>query len=80
MFQESRHKLDAYDCVAELWWDSIDDLMAAGETAEGANAGQILLENEQNFIYLSQFRIFFTEEHAIVWNWKDYFNSENTIC
>jgi hypothetical protein len=68
MFQESWHTLDAYDCVAELWWDSIDDLMVSGATSEGANAGQILLENEQNFIELSQSCIFFREEHAIVGN------------
>ena len=66
MFQDSRHTLDAFDGVAELWWDSIDDLMAAGTTPEGADAGQILLEDEQNFIDLSRSCIFFTEEHSIV--------------
>ena len=66
MFQKSRHTLDAYDGVAELWWDSIDDLMAAGITSEGADAGKMLLEDEQNFIDSSRSCIFFTEEHTIV--------------
>ena len=66
MFQDSRHTLDAFDGVAELWWDSIDDLMAAGTTPEGADAGQILLEDEQNFIDLSRSCIFLSEEHSIV--------------
>ena len=66
MFQKSRHTLDAFDGVAELWWDSIDDLMAAGATPEGADAGQMLLEDEQNFIDSSRSCIFFTEEHIII--------------
>ena len=66
IFQDSRHTLDAYDGVAELWWDSIDDLMASGATPEGVNAGQILLEDEQNFIDSSKSSIFFSEEHTII--------------
>jgi uncharacterized protein (TIGR02118 family) len=66
MFQNSRHTLDAYDGVAEIWWDSIDDLMAAGETPEGVDAGQILLEDEQNFIDMSRSCIFFAVENPIV--------------
>ena len=66
MFQDSRHSLDAYDGVAELWWDSIDDLMAATASPDGAEAGQILFEDEQNFIDSSRSCIFFTEEHTIV--------------
>ena len=66
MFQKSRHTLDGYDGVAELWWDSIDDLMATGKTPEGADAGKMLLEDEQNFIDSSRSCIFFTEEHTII--------------
>ena len=66
MFQDSRNSLDAYDGVAELWWDSIDDLMAAIASPDGSDAGQILFEDEQNFIDASRSCIFFTEEHTVV--------------
>jgi uncharacterized protein (TIGR02118 family) len=64
--QDSRGLLDAYDGAAELWWDSMDDLMAANSTPDGVEAGQILLEDEQNFIDWSCSCIFFTEEYTIV--------------
>jgi hypothetical protein len=40
--------------------------MAAASSPEGAEAGQIYLEDEQNFIDSSRSCIFFTEEHTIV--------------
>src|SRR4030081_1621302 len=33
-----------YDGVAELWWESIDDLLEASMSEEGQLAGQALLE------------------------------------
>jgi uncharacterized protein (TIGR02118 family) len=66
MFQESRRALEAFDGVAELWWDSIDDLLAVIESPDGSDAGQILLEDEQNFIDASCSCMFFTEEHTVV--------------
>jgi uncharacterized protein (TIGR02118 family) len=66
MIRDSRGAIEAYDGVAELWWDSIDDFVAATSTPDGADAGQILLEDEQNFIDLSRSCIFFSEEHTII--------------
>ena len=66
MIQDSRDSLDAYDGVAELWWDSMDEFMAANSTPDGIEAGQILLEDEQNFIDLSRSCIFFAEAYTIV--------------
>jgi len=39
-----------YDGVAELWWDSIEDLQAAASTSEGGVAQTELFEDEQKFI------------------------------
>ena len=66
IIQDSRGSIDPYDGAAELWWNSIDDLVAATSSPEGAEAGQELLEDEQKFIDLPRCCIFFTEEHTIV--------------
>ena len=36
-------RIDAYDGVAELWWDSAEDLVEATASAEGQAAGRALL-------------------------------------
>lgn len=58
--------VESFDGVAEVWWDSIDDIIAAGATAEGRAAGRALLEDEKNFIDLEGSAIFFAEEHVVV--------------
>ncbi|MGH9418450.1 MAG: EthD domain-containing protein [Thermoanaerobaculia bacterium] len=55
-----------YDGVAELWWDSIDDVTAATATAEGQAAGQALLEDEHKFIDLARSPLWFGEEKVIL--------------
>lgn len=55
-----------YDGVAELWWDGVDDIVAAQGTTEGRAAGRALIEDERRFIDLERSRIFFTEEHAVI--------------
>jgi uncharacterized protein (TIGR02118 family) len=57
---------EAYDGVAELWWDSLDDLKAGGATDEGREAGRRLLEDERTFIDLARSPVWLSEEHAIV--------------
>src|SRR5690242_2423451 len=42
--QASRNALEPFDGVAELWWESIDALVAGSSTPEGVAAGQTLLE------------------------------------
>ena len=59
-------KPGAYDGAAELWWDSLDDLIAASSTAEGAAAGAELLEDERRFIDLARSTIWLGEEHVVV--------------
>lgn len=55
-----------YDGVAELWWDSLEELIAAGSTSEGLAAGQKLLEDERRFIDLGQSPLFFAWEREII--------------
>jgi uncharacterized protein (TIGR02118 family) len=55
-----------YDGVAELWWDSMDDLLAAYATEAGQAAGAELLADEQRFIDLPRSPIWLGEEHAVI--------------
>jgi uncharacterized protein (TIGR02118 family) len=55
-----------YDGVAELWWDSLEDLMAGYSTPEGQAAGADLLEDERRFIDLEHSPLRLGEEHEIV--------------
>lgn len=59
---EPRH----YDGVAELWWDSLDDLREASTSPEGLAAGQALLKDEQRFIDLANSRIWLGEENVVI--------------
>ena len=59
-------KIDAYDGVAELWWDSAEDLVEAIASEEGQAAGRALLEDERTFIDLPNSPLFFTNEHVII--------------
>ena len=65
VFAESRALSPYYDGITEVWWDSLDDLMAAASTPEGGQALQMLLEDEQEFIDHGRSTIFMTEEHEI---------------
>lgn len=53
------------DGVTEVWWDSLDDFLAAYGTPEGAEAGRILAEDEATFIDFERSGVFLTEEHEI---------------
>ena len=54
-----------YDGVAELWWDSLEDLTAAMSSPEGQVAGLALLEDERKFIDLARSPLWFGEERVI---------------
>jgi len=55
-----------YDGVAELWWDSIEDLLAAYSTDAGQAAGAALLEDEQRFIDRRRSPLWLGEEHEVI--------------
>jgi uncharacterized protein (TIGR02118 family) len=55
-----------YDGVAELWFDSIEALVAATGTSEGVAAGEVLLADERRFIDHARSPLFLVEEHAVI--------------
>lgn len=54
-----------YDGVAQLWWESMDDIAAAMTTPEGAEAGRQLLEDEAKFIDFPRSPLWFGEEKVV---------------
>lgn len=64
--QASRGGPDGYDGVAELWWDSVDELIAGTATEAGQQAARELLEDERKFIDLARSPLWLAEEHPIV--------------
>lgn len=59
-------QIPPYDGVAELHWDSVEDLLASGESQEAREAGRLLLEDERNFIDLANSPLFWVKENQIV--------------
>jgi uncharacterized protein (TIGR02118 family) len=57
---------DVYDGQAELWWDSLDDVIAAVSTEAGRQAAIELLEDERRFIDLEHSPMWIGEEHVVV--------------
>ena len=62
----SRGAPEPFDGVAELWFDSVEELMAATGSTEGAAAGEQLLTDERRFIDHARSPIFLAEEHHFV--------------
>jgi uncharacterized protein (TIGR02118 family) len=65
MAREARRTAEPYDGLTELWWDKVEDLIAAWQTPEGVRANQRLSEDEARFCDLPNCSVFFTEEHTI---------------
>ena|SRR5438876_10795027 len=57
---------EAYDGLAEVWWDSLDALLAATGSEAGQSANETLIEDEARFIDFGRSSFFITEEHAIL--------------
>ncbi|HEY4670383.1 MAG TPA: EthD domain-containing protein [Tepidiformaceae bacterium] len=55
-----------YDGVAEAWWESRGDLVAAVESAEGQAAGAKLVEDERRFIDLANSPLWLNYEYPQV--------------
>lgn len=62
----SREAPPEYDGVAELWYDSLDALIANGRRPQVQAAAALLLEDERRFIDLSQSPLWWGEERPIV--------------
>ena len=62
--RSARGMLPEYDGVAEVWFESEEDLMEAMSSSEGQELGAALLEDEGNFIDHSKSCAFIVREHA----------------
>jgi len=62
----TRDTAEAFDGLAELWWDSLEDLVSAFTSDEGQEAGRLLIEDEARFIDFGRSSLFLAEEHAIL--------------
>lgn len=63
--QGSRGGPDAYDGVAELWFES-EAALAANTSEAAVKAGAELLEDEKKFIDLANSPLWFGDEHDVV--------------
>jgi uncharacterized protein (TIGR02118 family) len=61
----SRGGPEGYDGVAQLWWDSLEDVAAAMTDPAGIEAGRRLLEDEGRFIDLARSPLWWSEERGI---------------
>lgn len=62
---ESRGMSQPFEGVTEVWFDSMDSMLAALGTADGAAGMQMLLEDERHFVDVAESTMFVTEEHEI---------------
>lgn len=64
--KKSRGLSDEYDGIAEIWWQSEEDFLAAISSPEGQKLRAMFIEDEAKFINMSASSAFFTVEHVIV--------------
>src|SRR4051794_23685307 len=54
----SRGTVEAYDGLAEIWWDSLDDVIVAFGSEEGQRANDTLTADEARFIDFERSSLF----------------------
>ncbi len=64
--RQSRGGPEQYDGVAELWWDSFEDLARHLAEPRAVQAGIALLEDERKFIDLARSPLWWGEEKVII--------------
>lgn len=62
----SRNAPPQFDGVAQLWYDSLEDLAALGGDPAAREAGRLLLEDERKFIDLPKSPLWWGEEKVII--------------
>ncbi len=62
----SRQSPEAYDGVAEFWFDGPDSLTEAAATDEGRVAAAELARDEERFIDHARSPLFVAEEHPVI--------------
>ncbi len=56
----------SYDGIAEIWYDSVDDIKAAAATEEGRAAGREIIADEATFADSVSSPVLLSVEHEIV--------------
>ena len=64
--RQSRGGPEQYDGVAQLWWDSFEDLAQRLAQPQAVEAGRALLEDERKFIDLARSPLWWGEEKTII--------------
>jgi uncharacterized protein (TIGR02118 family) len=64
--RKSRGAPEAYDGIAEIWFESREAMVGGSTSPEGKAAMAALREDEQHFIDRAQSPVWFGEEHEIV--------------
>ncbi|MDB5443137.1 MAG: EthD family reductase [Phenylobacterium sp.] len=62
----SREAPPEFDGVAELWFDSLEAVLANLQRPEAQAAGQLLLEDERRFIDLPKSPLWWGQERVVV--------------
>ncbi|MCA9267611.1 MAG: EthD domain-containing protein, partial [Planctomycetales bacterium] len=63
--RQSRGMMPAYDGVAEVWFESEQDLIEAMSSPAGQQLGEALLKDEGNFIDHARSTAFIVEEREL---------------
>jgi len=63
--RQTRGGPEGYDGVAQLWWDSFEDMAATADDPAARDAGRLLLEDEKRFIDLSKSPLWWGEEKEV---------------
>ena len=66
VFAKERGAPPPFDGVAEAWFDSYESLQASMKTPEGADGFKRLLDDERNFLDVSQCVFTLAKEHPII--------------
>jgi hypothetical protein len=61
----TRDTAEAFDGLAEVWWDSLEDLISTFTSDEGQEAGRALINDEAKFIDFGRSSLFRTEDNVI---------------
>lgn len=63
--RESRGGPAQFDGVAQLWWESFEEMAKIPQDPRAVEAGRMLLEDEMRFIDLKHSPLWYGEEHVI---------------
>lgn len=64
--QAARRAPEPFDGIAELYWESREELNAVANDPLAQKAGAMLLRDERNFIDLPNSPLWYNEEHEII--------------